>query len=257
VIIAGDIFDKFNPSPQLINFAMDHIPWDTFAVAGQHDLLHHNLEDIEKSGYWTLVKAEKIQHLDPVCSPSIGRGWRATGFSWGQEIENNRDEDEKNYLCVAHQYIWDNYNHAFESAPQSSRLDKISKQLRGYNAMVAGDNHKGFYSISYDIPIFNCGSLMRRNAVQRDYKPRVGLLHKSGKIVQHFLDTSKDKFMDGEDVVKKLQEEIDLKELVKAFTGIKSKVRNFIEALWEAMKSGELSDEVKKVIKEAIGKAEK
>ena len=36
VICAGDIFDKWNSPPELINFAYDNLP-EIYAIPGQHD----------------------------------------------------------------------------------------------------------------------------------------------------------------------------------------------------------------------------
>ena len=54
IVYAGDIFDKWNSPPELINFAIEHLP-KGHAIPGQHDLPLHNYEDIRKSAYWTLV----------------------------------------------------------------------------------------------------------------------------------------------------------------------------------------------------------
>jgi DNA repair exonuclease SbcCD nuclease subunit len=64
LIVAGDVFDYWKSSPELINFAIVHMP-ECYAVPGQHDLPNHNYNDLHKSAYWTLVEAKIIKHLDP------------------------------------------------------------------------------------------------------------------------------------------------------------------------------------------------
>ena len=54
IICAGDVFDRPNPPIELVNWAIRTLP-TMYSVPGQHDLVHHNLSDIKKSAYWTLV----------------------------------------------------------------------------------------------------------------------------------------------------------------------------------------------------------
>ena len=60
IIIAGDIFTKWNSCPELINFALTYLPSGAYCIPGQHDLPNHQIKDIEKSAYQTLIKAGKI-----------------------------------------------------------------------------------------------------------------------------------------------------------------------------------------------------
>ena len=43
VVHAGDLFDKWKPSPELLTKTMQHIPNDFHTIYGQHDLPNHNL----------------------------------------------------------------------------------------------------------------------------------------------------------------------------------------------------------------------
>src|ERR1700730_8272936 len=65
VIIAGDLFDKFDPTPEVINAFLDEILSPTYTVAGNHDLEHHRQDNLHKSGYQTLESAGAIKNLSP------------------------------------------------------------------------------------------------------------------------------------------------------------------------------------------------
>ena len=74
VLIAGDIFDRWNASPELINFAMKYLPIvDTYAIPGQHDLPLHNYEDMEKSAYGVLKRAGTIDDFPTAAFPTRTR----------------------------------------------------------------------------------------------------------------------------------------------------------------------------------------
>src|SRR5262245_60331644 len=53
VLYAGDIFDTWDSPAELINFALLYLPRG-YAIAGQHDLPHHQMSSIEKSALFTL-----------------------------------------------------------------------------------------------------------------------------------------------------------------------------------------------------------
>ena len=80
LFVAGDVFNKWNP----INWAIDRLP-ECHAVPGQHDLRHHNLQDLEKTAYWTLVKAGVIRHLKQGIAHPVGQVV-AHGFPWGVDV---------------------------------------------------------------------------------------------------------------------------------------------------------------------------
>ena len=64
VVVAGDIFDRWNSPPEIINFAIENLP-NCYAIPGQHDLPNHRYEEIERSAYYTLIKAGIIENLNP------------------------------------------------------------------------------------------------------------------------------------------------------------------------------------------------
>src|SRR5688500_1062308 len=45
ILCAGDIFDKWNAPPELIHFALEHLPDGMICVPGQHDLPNHRMEE--------------------------------------------------------------------------------------------------------------------------------------------------------------------------------------------------------------------
>lgn len=195
IFFAGDLFDKWNSPPELINFAMDNLPRNIFAIPGQHDLPLHNIEDIEKSAYQTLIKAGKISPLsyNGECN-TYGR-LALWAYPFGFELEPLPEDIGKVNILLAHEYTW-MAGCSYKDAPEESNILSKKGKLRGYDIAVFGDNHIGFRLEKKNITIFNCGSIMRRNADQKDYRPMVGLLTEDGEVLPRYLDTSEDKFMD-------------------------------------------------------------
>jgi hypothetical protein len=200
ILVAGDIFDKWNAPPELISFAIDNLP-EIYAVPGQHDLPNHNLEDIGKSAFWTLVKTGKIHYLKPEV-PEVYRfpftpnkGLSIHGFPFGSKLTNlTKTLPGFLHVAVIHSYCWKG-NNRLPNAVGKQHVNYFRNKLKGFHAAVVGDNHRGFLSATGELPIiYNSGGFIRRKSDEIEYQPRIGLLHSSGRITQKRLATSKDVF---------------------------------------------------------------
>ncbi len=268
VIIAGDIFDRWNASPAIINFALEHLPDNVYAIPGQHDLPNHSLKEIKRSAYWTLVESGKVINIDyRVVDPLIISGWVSRtpgtrlivrGFSWGQKItpEKCLHNDGHVYLAVSHQYVFTRpgiNGNGYPGAPEDQMLSKMWLQLEGYDAAVFGDNHQGFLAGSRvtgkHVNVMNCGTLMRRKQDERDYKPQVGLLRADVTIDRHFLDVSKDKFSDPTDV--SVDRVLDSSEFLEELRSLGGDSLDFRAAILRRL--DKVSDDVRCAVLEAVG----
>lgn len=247
VICAGDVFDKWNPPNELVNFALKNLP-HMYAVPGQHDLPNHNLEDIRKSGFWTLSLAKKITPLlgDPVQVNNL----RLRGFAWGiplspcEEVPHSLLFD----VAVVHDLFWVK-GKGFHGAPENKRVKNRSESFSGYDVVVTGDNHKPFHVIVGDTQIINCGSLMRRTSDQYEYKPCVWLLMSDGSIERSYLDVSKDRFLDFEEKRdKKVAGSKTLEEFLVKLRDLKDVTVTFEEAVANYMHKFKVKDEIKEII---------
>lgn len=203
LVVAGDVFhDGWRTkgcSAELINFAISHLP-KCYAVPGQHDLPHHRYDEIHKSAYWTLIEAGVIKDLKPgipYVFPYPNKSLVLHGFPWQQKVQKLNRIHDGLYLAVIHSYVWMG-SYGYEGAPKSKRVKKYLKLLKGFDAAVFGDNHKGFlYPSQLGRPeVFNCGQFIPANSDQREYKPMVGRLYADGRIIPYFLDTVKDEWND-------------------------------------------------------------
>lgn len=235
VICAGDIFDRWNSPPELINFAIKFLPRVMYAVPGQHDLPLHNYDDRRKSAYWTLCMTQRIQNLYGIHGPF--QGITITGFPWGVPITPCERKDNTIQIAVIHQYVWkEGCGHTLASDAQ--RASKLKAQLKGYDVALFGDNHKNFVEKVGDCTVFNHGCFIPRKSDERNYKPRIGILMSDGSLTFEAQDTSKDlwapiaeakkKESDGnmQRIISELQDlgatGLDFKEAVKRYSASKN-----------------------------------
>ncbi|MDR2115569.1 MAG: metallophosphoesterase [Planctomycetaceae bacterium] len=177
IIAAGDIFHRWNSSPELINFAIRYLP-SLYAVPGQHDLPYHSLQEIKKSAYWTLVESGTIIDLPlnksyyieiPSCALALH------GFPFGVPLQPNTDGLPYIHIAVVHDYCWQS-GYSYPNAPTEKTADEHIKSGSYYHVIHFGDNHKGFLKRHKHQWIFNGGTFYRRSIDEIDYRPMVGLV---------------------------------------------------------------------------------
>lgn len=255
IICAGDVFDHWKAEPELINFAINYLP-EMYAVPGQHDLPLHSMDLIKRSAFWTMVLVGKINPLMPGKPVVAENNMVIHGFPWGSKIKPFTGKSGKLQIGVCHEYFWDS-NHCFPGAPKEKESKRYRDEVQGYHAVAFGDNHKGFLTEVGGTPVLNCGGFMRRSSDEVDYEPQVGLLCKSGKIMIHKLRTEDEKFttLEEEDNgVRKMLKAHDMTDFISGLSELNQKSFDFVLALEMAMEEKMVTNGVRKLILEALGR---
>lgn len=187
IICAGDVFDKWNPSAELVNFAIKHLP-RMYAIPGQHDLRYHAYSERDRGAYGALCAAGNIIDL-PANEWRRIPGYLGSGPSlnvwampWGQYEFPTSRENLDFTLGVLHQYRWSNANNKHPMAEDSSKLESL---FPGLDALLIGDNH-----IPWELPgILNHGGFIPQNSDQKDHRPGYGVLYADRHIERIPYDT--------------------------------------------------------------------
>ena len=184
IICAGDVFDRWNPSSELVRFAIQKLPLMA-AIPGQHDLRYHDYESRLRGAYGCLVAADILFDLPAMEWTSIGvQGLQVWAMPWGRwepptEADNHPFDGIK--LGVLHKYAWSNQFNCHAKAEESSRFERLYPNL---DAMIIGDNH-----IPWMLPnVMNHGGFIPQNADQKSLVPHYGLLMSDGTIERHPYD---------------------------------------------------------------------
>lgn len=244
VICAGDIFDKWNAPPELVNFALEHLPTGMICVPGQHDLPNHQMDQMHRSGYGVLARTEKIVDLmskDGILETSE---FTAHGYGWNQEVKCLKGDSQKPDIAVVHQFVWISEENKYKDAPEDSYYKAMKDLFDTYDAVVIGDNHRHWRTRS----VFNCGCFIRRKSDEIPYNPVVGLLYKDRKIETVQLNTSIDRFHDvttgpeHEDVL------LDIRGFVQGLEKLGEHGMDFREAVRRAVNDMELTEQTKAIV---------
>lgn len=268
ILAAGDILDNPVQPPEFINFLLIHLP-HLYAVPGNHDLPNYNFSERYKSTYQTLVEAGRITNLEPGMPIRVGRRLVVQGFPCGFPVqafdkmskevwEEAHVQGKKNLIHTAlvHSYIWKK-DCGHPKASEKEHQKAFIPRLDGYRCAVFGDNHMGFLSHRKNIDILNCGAFIRRSMAEVDYTPKVGLIHKSGRISTVDLDCADDKFITKERANVIIQGTLDLAQMVSKMTGMGVCVFDYVETLLRWCQDNAVEKIVQDLLIEAATRAKR
>jgi predicted phosphodiesterase len=267
IFCAGDIFDKWyvthdksRGASELINWAMEHLPY-MHCIPGQHDLPEHDLEQIERSAYWTLVKASVINNL-PRVNGFTSHQWPGLvlhSFPFGTKVtsrENLTGRDIR--IALIHEYNWiDGHIYNVQSSERlalgGKHVNKDRKEFDGYDLVVSGDNHNPFHCVIGKTQFWNCGTFMRRKSDERDYRPQIGMLMSDGSMKAHYLDTSQDKCLDVAEAeeLEKIPD-MDLSDLIEGLGQLGECALDFGDAMKRQLARNPANKRVRSILWKAI-----
>lgn len=266
ILCAGDLFDRWNSPPELINWCLDNLP-EIYAIPGNHDIPFHQVQRLSKSAYQTLVQAGKVISL--LHRPTWFKTGRESdpfytlvyGFHFGSECEPEKiggGRAQVLQLALTHEYVWIK-GKSYPGADPSGNLTKRAKVFKKFDTVIIGDNHQGYSAtLSDGTNVFNCGTVLRRKSNEVHYRPHVGIVYASGKVKPHYLNISKD-------VITEIDHETETPEnalmsnFLDELASTQSTSIDFREAIDQALKKLKQSEKCKvysrisKVILEAIG----
>lgn len=179
IIDAGDTFDHWKPSPELLAWAFTHCPGaaemggcERYTVPGNHDLPQHNLGLLAKSGLHVLhTVGHSIVLERPV---KVGSTFALYPFPWGVKpvpLTQDMKFNASRHVAVAHVMTYKGR----KPYPTCSELGAslLLSKLDGYDLVVTGHNHKSFVAEVDGRLLVNPGSLMRATADQMGHVPGV------------------------------------------------------------------------------------
>jgi len=181
IFCAGDVFDKWDASPELLTLLIEQMPY-IHTIAGQHDLPYHNMHLLYKSGLSTLVAAGKAE----VMSGEGLYNWDAPFPKKGIAANYghfNFDTIERD-IIIAHTLVWDEVE-PFPGARGSTAIQAL-KTFPKADLILTGDNHQPFVTEYKGRVLVNPGSMLRLKADQKDHQPRAYLYYAEDNRVEPY-----------------------------------------------------------------------
>ena len=253
IVCAGDVFDRWNSSPELINWVATNLsgfPGEIWVIPGQHDLPHHNYDELNRSAFDTLCFTGRVKQIPPDSGVWLQEyGLDLVGFPWGVELHPEKEELARGIrLAVVHRYVWMS-GYEYKGAPNDGNIHSIARRLKGYTHVVFGDNHRGFQLGSF----YNCGCLIPRKSDERKLKPSVGAVFSDGSVVRIPLDCSQDQWLEENDPRVEIGERIDAADFLDGLRGLEWDSLNVREWVKRYLDRSEISQRVRETVLDALG----
>lgn len=169
IIIAGDTLDKSIQTPELINQMMDLIDGhEIFIIPGNHCLRNHNIDLLPKTSIYTLrhAGAEIIEVPSTIEIDKI----KIDLFPFGSELEFLGGD-----VAVIHEFSYQ--VKPWPDCPSTGNYKSITRRMKGYRLIIAGDNHEDFQARFEKTSFLNCGSMIRTNRNEQDRVPKFYVVH--------------------------------------------------------------------------------
>ena len=191
ILVAGDVFDKWKPSPFLLHWALEHLPSNIYAIPGNHDLPAHSISRYDESGFAVLEAAGKIRWVREAGMGSVGfdRTGIIYGFHYGKTMEPNGIDFGRS-VAMIHEFV---YKGRAPFPGATGKISGITQVGSSYDLVLIGDNHKPFTHREGKTLYVNPGSLTRRTADQINHLPRVYLYYaETNEVEPVYLDVQPD-----------------------------------------------------------------
>jgi DNA repair exonuclease SbcCD nuclease subunit len=250
ILVAGDLFNHWKPSPYLLAWTFRNLPDEIIAIPGQHDLPAHNMDDIEKSGIQVLADADKITLLTDTTYHISGE-LAVCGFPWGVQL--GPISPLLDYaVAIIHYGVYESKPHYPGAENSGGTALSVIKKMQGYDLIVSGDNHLPFECRYKKQLLINPGSFMRTTAAQADHKPsvvlwdaetneyeRVYIPIEQGVISREHIDTITERDERLESFVSKLDHNIELgisyKTNMRNYLAQNKIAPNVTKTIWRSM----------------------
>lgn len=247
IICAGDVFDRWNPPPSLINFAIRYMP-PMWSIPGQHDLPNHRYDLVHNSAYWTLVESHVLRNL--YGAVPLTPGLEIIARPWECKWDEPPPEKDIRRLLVTHSYIHKKA-HGYHGAPEDQKVSGYADRLKPYDVAHFGDNHSPFQAKCNGCQVVNTGTMMQRKRDERAYAVGVNLLLYDEQlddisIQRHYFDTSEDVWVEEVEALPVKGHQIDLLDLEAGET------LDYRQAVKGAIETGDLRAPVVDLLRSSI-----
>lgn len=251
ILFAGDLFNKWKATPELINWAIKHVPV-MYSIPGNHDLPNHRYDDIHKCGYWTLVQAGVLIDIKHDSPYPINDSILVYGFPFGKPIRPAYEAPLVGMnVALIHAYCWKKGT-GYVGADREHRVGSWESRLQGYQIACIGDNHHPFLWKGKATTIVNNGCINRRRADEADYSPGVYLIWSDGEVSRKNLDCKLDVYAER---IKQTEErdEIDTTQLIESLSKLRKNRIDFEAVVQEVLTVAKVNEGVRSKVMEAMG----
>jgi len=266
ILNAGDVFDRATGNPEMLFYKLLHsqlskqnkpdkrniLSGYLLCIPGQHDLPGHSLLNYKKSALAV------FSHVARVCvstNPVIDEinNFIIYPFPYGTKLVD-RETTKMPGVAILHSLVTNPKQPSIINV--GTPTAKIFDTFKNMNLILCGDNHKPFVCTNGNQLLVSPGSLLRMDADQIEYQPRVYLWYvETNEVEAVYLPIEKDvidrRYLDIKQSKDELIENYRSALLVLGKIGV-----SFIENMYQYLQKNNITKSVKKEILQIMEKGE-
>lgn len=255
VAIVGDIFNSnTDTSFQTIQIIQDFAKelaennLSCYILAGNHDLLYHSSENIEKSAVGILFNSENIYPIKDYFENPGSLGYAKVSYSASNfDEEDNKDAEIvfKHVLC---------FPDAKSLPPNVDALTAkdLLSEFPNAKYIFTGDYHKNFHYEKNGRHVVNPGCLLRQASDFKDYQCGCYFVNTDKSLVEFIPIIDKEQFVDDSYILEQDEREQRIEKFVSKLKDTKNISLDFIDNVRNAIISNNLNENIKNTIEELM-----
>lgn len=239
VIINGDIFNSItDTSFQCIQMVQDFAKrlkvyaLSCYMIAGNHDLLYHSTQNIEKSAIGILFNSENIF---PVKEFFEKYPYNNSGEKINYSASNFDEQDNK-FAHVVFKHILcfpDSKSLPFNVDAMTAK--DLLEEFPNAEWIFTGDYHKNFYYCKKGRHVVNPGCLIRQASDFKDYQCGVYYVNTDAEKVEFVPIIDNEEFVDDSYILKQGEREQRIDDFVNKLKSTKGVSLDFVENVHNAI----------------------
>lgn len=244
LFIVGDIFHSHSETTveviQLVQNTAKELKkcgLSIYILAGNHDLLYHSSENINKSAIGILLKTENIFPIS----------------SYSDEISaGNFDEETENKKIIFKHILVFPDTKSLPPNVDAITAKELLSQYDNAEWIFTGDMHKNFHYDKNGRHVVNPGCLIREVSDMKDYKNGIYFIDTEKEIVEWLEIKDDESFIDDSYILKEKEKEERIENFANKLQETKEVSLDFIANVESAMKQNKFSKELNETIDELL-----
>lgn len=247
IFIVGDIFHSNGETNfrciQMIQKLARQTKCGIYLLAGNHDLIFHSSENIDRSAIGILMRSKKIKQIKDYFFEN-----EIEDFSAGNFDEETEDKKIifKHVLCFPD----------MKSLPPNVDAMTAKDLLEEYSSakwIFTGDMHKNFHYEKNGRHVVNPGCLLRQAVDFKNYKTGFYYVDIDKNIVDFNFIIDNEEFVDDSYILREKEKEERIEAFANKVGEVESVSLDYSENVKKAMQSSNLSEELVETIEELMG----
>lgn len=239
LMVVGDIFNSnSDTSFECINMVQklaDRIG-GIYILAGNHDLIYHSSENIDKSAIGVLLQSENVfkieDYSDEFSAPNFDEKRNSMPYMFIHTL-TIPSKDKPDFI---------------ECETPESLLEKYSTA----KWIFTGDYHKNFVYKKDGRYVINSGCLIRQVSDMKDYQCGVYFVDTEKEIIEFIPIIDNEELVNDEYIIRENEREERIESFVNKLKDVESVSLDFIDNVEKALLVNKIDEKLKNCIKELI-----